>query len=65
MACFICPVFGERRCDGSCGLGCMDCPALSFDERVEALQKRIDAGKASSDDVGLIDQVIDRASCSL
>ena len=26
MACFVCPVFGNRMCDGSCGLGCPDCP---------------------------------------
>ena len=26
MGCFICPIFGERRCEGSCGLGCTDCP---------------------------------------
>lgn len=24
--CFICPVSGEKRCDGSCGLGCVGCP---------------------------------------
>ena len=64
MSCFICPVFGEKRCNGSCGLGCVDCPGLSFDDRVEALQQRIDAGKASSEDVGLIDQVIGRGCVS-
>ncbi|MCF6178575.1 MAG: hypothetical protein L3J63_04180 [Geopsychrobacter sp.] len=26
--CFVCPVMREKRCDGSCGLGCANCPGL-------------------------------------
>ena len=33
MACFHCRVTGEKRCDGSCGLGCVDCPG--FEREVE------------------------------
>jgi len=31
MACFICPVTKEKRCEGSCGLGCVGCPGGKHD----------------------------------
>ena len=59
MSGFVCPLFGERRYDGSCGLDCSDCPGLSLDERVVAAQDRINEGKARSDDMILFGEVID------
>jgi len=64
MSCFVCPVFGEKRCDGSCGLGCVGCPGLSFDDRVEAVQGRINAGQARSENVSVVREVLARGSVS-
>lgn len=60
MSGFCCPMFGEQRYDGSCGLDCADCPGLSSGERVGAAQARINEGKARSDDMILFGEVIDR-----
>lgn len=59
MSCFVCPKGNGQMCEGSCGLGCIDCPGECSDTSLSLSGRRVvacaDANrKINADDIKLL-----------